>query len=289
MTQENKIGMGRIFQYEIQGSRYSKSKTGLEKGIFWRNTSYFIVIHKSVKNDKSLGLNSNNVIFLWKGNDGLNKNKLALEKFFTTPFKEIKKQSGATNDPALAKRASAFVAPTTGLMKRSSTTYDKVNSGGISKMNKVESVTKIKEILTPIFTGKSKFTGDSFQISNMKSKVSSDECLVSMRWIVTQDNEPNWFTTLFSGSMVVRSFDFLDYGKDSEYGYIMLYQLIGVPHINQKAVEVPVKWESLSSTGLYILLADDNIFFWVSTNYYMKYLDMKKYKDTQYLLSDEML
>ena len=69
----------------------------------------------------------------------------------------------------------------------------------------------------------------------------------------------------------------------------MLYQLIGVPHINQKAVEVPVKWESLSSTGLYILLVNENILIWIGTHYFDKYLNQDIYTNENYLISEEML
>lgn len=141
----------------------------------------------------------------------------------------------------------------------------------------------IKEVLHPIYTGKTKLTGDSDQMSNIKAKISNNECLVSLRSIVSPDNEPHMFTTLFSGSMVVRSFDFLQYGQNDEYGNVMLYQLIGVPHINQKAVEVPVSWSSLSTTGLYIMLADNLIFFWIGMSYFTKYTT------TEYLTSEQML
>ena len=83
--------------------------------------------------------------------------------------------------------------------------------------------------------------------------------------------------------MVIRSYDFLQYQSDDEFGNVMLYQLIGVPHINQKAVEVPVNWSSLSTTGLFVLLADNNIFFWIGTSYFAKYTT------TEHLTSDEML
>ena len=141
----------------------------------------------------------------------------------------------------------------------------------------------IKEILTPIHTSKNKCIGDSDQMRNIRPRVANNECLVSMRSIVTPDNEPHMFSSLFSGAMVVRSFDFLKYGIHDELGNVMLYQLIGVPYINQKAVEVPVHWSSLSTTGLYIMMADDNIFYWIGKDYFAKYTT------TKYLTSDEML
>ena len=122
-----KVAMSRIFQYEIQGSKYSKSKVGLEKGIFERSTPYFIIIHKKVKNDKSLNLISNNAMFLWKGTDGYDKNKNAIEKYVTTTFKSTKVQNVTnTNKPKMF----LVVNQPSSLMKRSSTIYEKVNSGG---------------------------------------------------------------------------------------------------------------------------------------------------------------
>lgn len=82
---------------------------------------------------------------------------------------------------------------------------------------------------------------------------------------------------------MIRSYDFLQYQSDDEFGNVMLFQLIGVPHINQKAVEVPVNWSSLSTTGLFVLLADNNIFFWIGTSYFAKYTT------TEYLTSEDML
>jgi hypothetical protein len=137
--------------------------------------------------------------------------------------------------------------------------------------------------LTPQYTAKDKLTGDSIQMENVSPLVDNDDAVVSLRSMITPDNEPNAFTCLFSGAMVVRSYDFLKYGTDNEYGNVMLYQLVGVPHINQKAVEVPVEWESLSTTGLYILFADDHIFYWIGKDYFAMFTT------TKYLASDEML
>lgn len=141
----------------------------------------------------------------------------------------------------------------------------------------------IKQILTPKYTARDKLTGDSIQMENIRPLVDNDDAVVSLRSMVTADNEPHAFTSLFSGAMVVRSYDFIKYGTDNEYGNVMLYQLVGVPHINQKAVEVPVEWSSLSTTGLYILFADDHIFYWIGKDYFAMFTT------TKYLTSDEML
>lgn len=140
----------------------------------------------------------------------------------------------------------------------------------------------IKKILTPIRNFSSQ-TGDLDKIDNILPLVDNENSVVSLRSMVVPDNEPHTFTTLFSGSMVVRSYDFIKYGTDNEFGNVMLYQLIGVPYINQKAVEVPVEWASLSTTGLYIMFADDHIFYWIGKDYFAKYTT------TKHLMSDEMM
>ena len=135
----SKIPLSSVFQYEIQGSKFSKSKTGHLKGIFERNTSYFIVVHKNVKNSKSLGLNSNNTIFLWKGEDNLNKNKNSIEKFILTPFKEIKVQNAVSTPANANKRASAFVTPSASLIRAKSTAgYTKPKGIGLNNQKEVK-------------------------------------------------------------------------------------------------------------------------------------------------------
>jgi hypothetical protein len=112
----SKIAKSRLFQFEIEGSRYSKPKSDIEKGIFNRGTSYFIVVHKHVKHNKSLDFNSNNVIFLWKGDQGMNLAKNSIEKFISTPFQEIKLKSGPNKRDS--ERKSEFITQSSKLMKR---------------------------------------------------------------------------------------------------------------------------------------------------------------------------
>lgn len=89
------------------------------------------MVHKHVKNSKSLGINSNNTIFLWKGEDGLNFTKNSIEKYIMTPFREIKLQTGSNRDIKEAKKQSVFVNQPTGLLRRSATNYSKVDALGI--------------------------------------------------------------------------------------------------------------------------------------------------------------
>ena len=125
-----KIAKSRIFQFEIEGSKYSKITNDISKGIFKRNISYFIVVHKTVKNSKSLGINSNNVIFLWKGEDGLNITKNAIEKYITTPFQEMKIHKDTASDIRNAKKGSVVVNNPISLLKKSLTLQNKVETSG---------------------------------------------------------------------------------------------------------------------------------------------------------------
>lgn len=124
-----KIAKSRIFQYAIEGSRYSKAKSEIERGIFNRGTSYFIVVHKHVKSNKSLDLNSNNSIFLWKGERGMNMTKNSLEKFITTPFKEIKISKG--NNKKNSVRNSELVTHQSSLLRKQTMGFSKVDGGGL--------------------------------------------------------------------------------------------------------------------------------------------------------------
>jgi len=127
-----------VFQYEIQGSKFSKAKTGNLRGIFERNTSYYIVVRGNVKDSPGLGLNSNNAIFLWKGEDTFNKTKNSIEKFILTPFKEIKVQNVVSTPANMNKRASAMVTTSPSLLRAKSTAgYAKTKGAGLSNQTEV--------------------------------------------------------------------------------------------------------------------------------------------------------
>jgi hypothetical protein len=59
-----------------------------------------------------------------------------------------------------------------------------------------------------------------------------------------------------------------------------------VPTLNQKAREVPVKYPSLNTTGLFILLTKWKTFFWIGTEYYSTYLDETTYTKQSQLISN---
>lgn len=72
---------------------------------------------------------------------------------------------------------------------------------------------------------------------------------------------------------------------------IMMFQIIGIHSINQKAREVPPFKSSLTSSGLFIVLTKKRILFWVGSEYYGDYLGEDVIRDEQFyqsLISDEL-
>ncbi len=51
--------------------------------------------------------------------------------------------------------------------------------------------------------------------------------------------------------------------ENRSINYLMMFQLIGVPSLNQKAREVPPFYESLTTSGIYLLLSGSDAYFWI--------------------------
>ena len=117
----SKIPISTVFQYEIQGSKFSKAKSGISRGIFERGTSYLIIVHRNVKHSKGLKLNSNNSVFLWKGEDEFNKNKHSIHKLVVTGFKETNIQKAISFKSNSNKRTTAYVSNQSSLLRSKST------------------------------------------------------------------------------------------------------------------------------------------------------------------------
>jgi hypothetical protein len=45
--------------------------------------------------------------------------------------------------------------------------------------------------------------------------------------------------------------------------FIMMFQLLGVPNLNQRAREVPPFYDSLTTSGVYIVLTKREVYFWI--------------------------
>ena len=79
------------------------------------------------------------------------------------------------------------------------------------------------------------------------------------------------------------------YGDQSEESYVMLFQLIGQPNLNQMAREVPPFKSSLTSSGIYVLLSSETVFFWAGKDFYNWYIEDDQLDDFQNFISEELL
>ena len=69
----------------------------------------------------------------------------------------------------------------------------------------------------------------------------------------------------------------------------MLFQLIGQPNLNQMAREVPPFKSSLTSSGIYVLLSSETVFFWAGKDFYNWYIEDDQLDDFQNFISEELL
>ena len=69
----------------------------------------------------------------------------------------------------------------------------------------------------------------------------------------------------------------------------MLFQLIGQSSLNQKAREVAPFRYSLSSSGLYIMIAKMRVIFWIGQDYYDCYLNQSNYTSQQHLIHPDLM
>lgn len=75
----------------------------------------------------------------------------------------------------------------------------------------------------------------------------------------------------------------------NEDSYVMLFQLFGVPCLNQKAREVPPFRSSLTSSGLFLMLGKMRLIFWIGYEYHSCYLDEDTFKEQNQLISEDLL
>lgn len=76
---------------------------------------------------------------------------------------------------------------------------------------------------------------------------------VNMRTVIAMDHEPIHFLQALHGMMVVKTNDYLKAASSK----ILLFEIIGLAYLNQKAREVPPIYSSLTSTGLYLFFTKD--------------------------------
>ena len=63
----NEVDLEYLHVCEIEGRRYNKNKSLIEKTIFDSSKSYFIVLGEDVADKKTYGFDNNNAIYLWRG------------------------------------------------------------------------------------------------------------------------------------------------------------------------------------------------------------------------------
>ena len=73
------------------------------------------------------------------------------------------------------------------------------------------------------------------------------------------------------------------------FSYVMLFQLLGIPNLNQRAREVPPFKSSLVSSGIFILISKFKLFFWIGSEYFSNYIDISNYDSHKHLVSEELL
>lgn len=101
---------------------------------------------------------------------------------------------------------------------------------------------------------------------------------------------------MFQGAIAVTTDDYLHRCKksfsddpDQEEVHVMLFQLIGVACLNQRAREVPPFRSSLSSSGIYLLVSKMRLIFWIGHDFYDCYLDNETYNVQTQLINEDLL
>ena len=119
---------------------------------------------------------------------------------------------------------------------------------------------------------------------------------INLRSLVQMDNEPMHLLQAFQGSLVVTTNEYLtrematyEEQDDQDEQYVMLFQILGLAGLNQRAREVPPFKPSLTTTGLFILLTRSRILFWAGSEYFANYLGENSFDKFQNLISEELL
>ena len=146
--------------------------------------------------------------------------------------------------------------------------------------------------LTPIinikFAAKDKI--DSVKVQNMKALIDNGTGAINLRSIIQMDNEPLHFLQAFQGNLIIKTNDYMKKTVQTAGSlcYVMMFQLLGVPNLNQKAREVSPFFESFTTSGVYIILTKREVYFWIGQDFYETYLDEKSYNRQATLISDSL-
>ena len=119
---------------------------------------------------------------------------------------------------------------------------------------------------------------------------------INLRSLVQMDNEPMALLQAFQGSLVVTTNEYLtrematyEGQDDQDEQYVMLFQILGLAGLNQRAREVPPFKPSLTTTGLFVMLTRSRILFWAGSEYFASYLGENSFDQFQNLISEELL
>ena len=105
---------------------------------------------------------------------------------------------------------------------------------------------------------------------------------VNMRSVIAMDHEPLHFLQALHGMMVVQTNDYLKAASR------LLFEIVGLPYLNQKAREVPPTYSSLTSTGLYLFFdKDQQAFLWMGSEFNSRYNSATQHR--RRLISDGLL
>ena len=122
---------------------------------------------------------------------------------------------------------------------------------------------------------------------------------VNLRQLVSMDFEPMSFLQAWQGSYIVTTNEYLrrepqqfeetgQFNLDEEH-HVMMFQIIGVPGLNQRAREVPPFKSSLTTSGLYMLISRLRIQFWAGSEFFACYLSDNWTEDHQNVIGEELL
>ena len=76
---------------------------------------------------------------------------------------------------------------------------------------------------------------------------------------------------------------------DFEDSFVMFFELIGQPYLNQRAREVAPFRTSLSSASVYLIVSKMRIIFWIGNDFYDCYLDEETFNRQDCLIGEDLL
>lgn len=122
---------------------------------------------------------------------------------------------------------------------------------------------------------------------------------INLRQMVMMDCEPMSFLQAFQGSYIVTTNEYLqrdkqNFDEEGEFAldddnYLMMFQILGVPGLNQRAREVPPFKSSLTTSGLYILITLRRIMFWAGSDFFASYLPENWKENHDNVIGEELL